>query len=163
MVAAVTCQRAGDQLSHCRQMLLARGEPSEVDSAMTPSCVHKDILERPPVQLLGEVTKLRQHHLAKTKLSKASKKADVIKKEGRAFIWAATRLTFEHAAAANRGAEDERITATCCTHNRQCPILPEAPPGVQAVCNNSGINCYDWSSMGSQQWWLGKSALPFVQ
>ena len=29
--------------------------------------------------------------------------------------------------------------------------------------NFAGVNCYDWSSMGSQNGWLGKSAFCFLQ
>ena len=58
----------------------------------------------------------------------------------------------------------EQLSAMCFVHNQICSLISPTPPTFAGARGHvAGVNCYDWSSMGRKQGWLGDGALPFLQ
>ena len=55
------------------------------------------------------------------------------------------------------------LVARCAIHGKDCQVLPPVTKGYQGfIMNIAGVNCYDWSSMGSRMRWLGRGVFPFL-
>ena len=52
----------------------------------------------------------------------------------------------------------------CAVHNKKCPVIVDTPVDFAGLrVHVAGVNCYDWSSMGSSQKWLGESMPIFME
>ena len=154
--APVVCQRAGDILPYVRDILRNRPGTSK------PQCVHADIMHRCPARVQKYISELKQDFLqaAQKDIEAGCPKQEAFSCHGRAFIKSVVPEVFKHMA---KRLQSKELTASCCVHMKECPVLPAPPEGFEGLsCNISGINCYDWSAMGVQKKWLGDSAEPFI-
>ena len=159
--SSFTCVRAGDIAEHCRSVLRSHEGPSR------PQCVFGDVLER----MSGRAKRRILHvmNCTKGKLwtrlaahngeGQAAKdvKRKMMKDSGKAFMMAASRVVYQ-----NR--ETALMHAHCYIHDKQCPVCKpqnENFHGLRVLI--IGIHCYDWSSRGSQEGWLGGSSMSYFQ
>ena len=149
--SSVRCQRAGDKEQHIKALLLARRGPSR------PECVHGDIVERFPAHALAAISTMREEYVEKAEA--AENKGQAYESLGKEFV----QLAFQHLMQQLQTVRMSAHTAPCARHGRACEVLPAPPAGFQGLlCSVSGVNCYDFSSMGACQKFLGKSVIPFL-
>ena len=142
-----TCQRSGDILPYARDLLKSRLGLSR------PACVHANILERFPEDLLVRLQGRRHQYL------KQASAAGDFEDLGRQFIQEAFHAVMDRM----QMMDISQHKAPCVVHGCDCPIFPEPPEAFAGlVCSVAGISCFDFSSMGTAHRFLGESALPFV-
>ena len=116
------CQRAGDIESCCRQVLLSH------EGVFKPSCVHGDILERCPPEVLKLWNTMQ--HAAKERANAKVDSGDDINSsfldEGRAFVrQALATLTLRMS---TKGARQKFLNAPCHAHQSKCPVIQKTKP-----------------------------------
>ena len=150
----VVAQRAGDLLPQCRQILTNHA------GCCKPRCVHGNMLDRLPTKLLARLRRLHARHLrlASSRVASGQTKKKAFQEQGRTFMRQAVKFMF-----AVDTVKEEQVVAPCEVHGRSCPVLPKLSPSFKGlVASIAGVNCYDWSSMGSMKRWLGEGGFPFL-
>lgn len=153
----IMSQRAGDMLMVCQKILAMHvGEAK-------PQCIHGNMLDR-----MSPKDRAHFQRLRKKSLQRAESRADAgearnaaFQVEGRKFLYQA--MDFILPVSQGDISAAKRASAKCMVHQRSCPVLPPRPHKDMILMNVSGINCYDWSSMGLRKQWLGDSAVAFAQ
>ena len=151
----VVVQRAGDLLPEARCVLRHHSEPC------APKCVLGDIRHR-----LDDVTMTRleiRHANLKTgavqQLLKGKARKEVLEEYGREFM----RQAADMVRPKDPAGLAETLVARCYVHQRDCRVLPSVPTDFHGIRGNvAGVNCYDWSTMGKMERWLGRGVFAFV-
>ena len=142
-----TCQRSGDVLRCARDLLKSRQGLSR------PACVHVNILERFPADLLVRLEDRRQQ------LLKQAQAASDFEELGRQFIQEAFHAVMDRM----QVMDISQHRAHCEVHDCNCPVFPEPPEAFAGLmCSVAGVSCFDFSNMGVAHKFLGDSALAFV-
>lgn len=156
--------RCSDKLQHCRSVLLAQTQAQGGNTR----CCFGDLLDRMPSKVKSsveaELDKAKTESMAAAPKKRRSQ--TTVKECGDKFVDAAFRCL--DAIAPDELAQlREKTTAKCFQHEGSfCKVFSNSDPGNRdrrLRINVSGVNCYDWSSMGSTSGWLGSSSVCFVQ
>ena len=163
----ISCTRATDKAQHCQQILV-KGL-----GVLSPKCVFGDILERMPdglrLKLLSDMETSRKafQRLVDRSADKSMKaKKKIAKEKGSKFFAKAIHQVQEHIS----NHLDDACTGYCHKHHDHCHVFNndnEFNEGLLVLgaitILVAGINCYDWSTRGSQEGWLGDSCLSFLE
>ena len=157
------CIRAGDVDIACRGVLAELACDTSV--ALAPACVHGDILERCPPQLLAKMQAAQAKHIQQVE----ERPGADIQTEGVAFLHEVAEW-IQESADCNRSTP---LMAECSVHKKKCPVLPiydeaststgsatQAPTLLGSI---AGVCCQDWSHMGKRLQWLGPGALVLLE
>ncbi|CAE7825398.1 SHE10 [Symbiodinium sp. CCMP2456] len=154
--AIFRCLRAGDVTMHCRQVLLKHA------GTFRPMCVHGDIMERCPKKLLNRLAGYHKRAVstAQTKVVAGKNKEGAIRQEvGRSTVRKISNFMLDVEKTSKAS-----VLGMCAAHNRMCPVIPDIPVDFAGIrVHVAGVNCYDWSSMGSSKKWLGESMPIFME
>ena len=151
-------QAAGDIQPHCQKLLAShKGD-------FQPKCVFDDIMMRMPLSLVSRATRMQAVYLRKANVQvnagKMTRK-EAHTKYGRDFLQKIFPLVAD---AVRTRRSKKKLTAHCWIHKKQCEVCPRRSPSHKGwLASVSGISCFDFTGMGLQKGWFGKSALPFVQ
>eukprot|EP00438_Fugacium_kawagutii_P018544 Skav204349 [mRNA] locus=scaffold3936:119677:121146:+ [translate_table: standard] len=148
------CLRAGDQASHCRDILMHH------KGCFQPRCVHGDILERCSLRSQDKMKKVLADHFECAKLeSKRVKRSIAFADFGYRAAKSISKFMLDVDGVCPRSIEAHRDV-----HGQKCPVIPRKPLGFSGLrWHFAGINCYDWNTMGFQYLWLGQGTKPFKQ
>ena len=147
--------RAGDMNKHCRCILMKHV------GTFRPLCVHGDIMDR-----CGKKLRERMEHTRTTALGVVQKQIDDGKSKNSASVVEAGRGTVRKIAKFMLGATARKTLprhAHCYVHDDMCPVTPGAGTCKGLRVHVAGVNCYDWSKMGSAHGWLGQGMPIFMQ
>ena len=156
--AAFQCQRAGDQATHCRKVLMCHTGP------FRPCCIHNNIMDRCLEKFKTRMEAEREQGLKKAqqevKLGVSNAKV-AYGLHGQEVLQSIAQFMLY---VGEREREAASLKAFCCIHRKQCPVIPPAPPGFQGwSIHCAGVCCYDWSAMGRREQWLGEGMPVFAQ
>ena len=147
--------RVGDIARHCRQILEAHV------GFLKPRCVFGDILDRCPQEAQQQMSAVLEDAAKKLGKHAADKKAKRARLEvGRDAIREMASFMLDVSAAG----DVREVTAHCDVHQGKCHVIHRPREGFEGLhVHIAGVNCYDWSSMGSKTGWLGESTPIFMQ
>ena len=141
---------------HCRQVLLKHA------GTFRPMCVHCDIMERCPKKLLRRMTNFHKRAVAtaeKQVMAGKHKEGAVRQELGRSTVRKISKFMLDV-----QETEKTSVLGMCAVHNKKCPVIVDTPVDFAGLrVHVAGVNCYDWSSMGSSQKWLGESMPIFME
>lgn len=154
--AQFRCLRAGDKEGHCRDILLNHG------GCFQPECVHGDILDRcasKSKQRMLEIQKEGLKAVQEEVNRRGSKSSFAYAHVGYSSLCRMSKFMMNTA-----NVKPEKLQALCAVHDSKCLVIPSRPAHFPGICMHvAGVNCYDWSGMGSKKKWLGDSVFPFMQ
>ena len=154
--ATFRCLRGGDVAMHCRQVLLKHA------GTFRPMCVHCDIMERCPKKLLRRMTNFHKRAVAtaeKQVMAGKHKEGAVRQELGRSTVRKISKFMLDV-----QETEKTSVLGMCAVHNKKCPVIVDTPVDFAGLrVHVAGVNCYDWSSVGSSQKWLGESMPIFME
>ena len=145
-------EHATDNNKHCRCVLMHHDEPWRAQ------CLFGDLQERIPAFALQALEAKRKELLDTLGLGRKRKVSaelsEAVVAHGRRFISSAVTMICMNM--------EQRPKGHCYRRGESCYISPAGIPTAALHLNCSGLNCYDWSTMGLGLKFLGESALPFA-
>ncbi|CAE7219964.1 unnamed protein product [Symbiodinium sp. CCMP2592] len=132
------------------------------DPEVPDRCVHGNIMDRCTKKLQDRMEQARTTCLAvvlkQIENGKGKKSASVVE-AGRATVRKIAKFML-----CKTALRSVTRHAHCYIHDKMCPVIPDAGTGGKGLrVHVAGVNCYDWSKMGSAQGWLGQGMPIFMQ
>ena len=152
-VGKIRCMRAGEILEPARRILRAHASP--------PVCIFGDVLSRAPPYFVNQFKHVHAAHLQKAcaLIGDGVERKEAFKCVGKVFMKRVNGMLQQRATCNFRP-----LVAHCYQHGCQCGVIKCRIPGVKGLkIMVLGQSCVDWSSVGKQQGWLGKTSIIFAE
>ena len=152
LVEGIRFLRAGDISEVCRRVVLQRSGPC------APRCVFGDLTSRCPPQLFRRAMRLAAVYKGKAVQAMQAGRArqEAIRTHGLKFLAKACLFMLDITGA-------QPLPGYCYRHSKHCCAWFDRPFNFGGLTGCiAGINCYDWSSMGGADGWMGRSAVIFL-